>query len=91
MTIMVFKSIIHEIDHLGDAQNREIYRMVLRGILIVLQKWSREKKMQVNEMTAEKSFTLRELWNEQHPLIHTWFLLSSLSICFMSAIFFIFP
>ena len=34
---------------------------------------------------------LMTLWNKQHPLIHTWLLLSSISICFLSALFFIFP
>ena len=29
--------------------------------------------------------------DKQHPLIHTWLLLSSISICFLSALFFIFP
>lgn len=31
------------------------------------------------------------LWDKQHPLIHTWLLLSSISICFLSALFFIAP
>lgn len=34
---------------------------------------------------------LIESWHKQHPIIHTWLLLSSLSICFLSAIFFIIP
>lgn len=34
---------------------------------------------------------LLELLNKQHPLIHTWLLLSSVSICFLSALFFIAP
>lgn len=34
---------------------------------------------------------LMEIWNKQHPLIHTWLLLSSISICFLSALFFIAP
>jgi hypothetical protein len=34
---------------------------------------------------------LVESWNKQHPLIHTWLLLSSMSICFLSALFFIIP
>lgn len=33
---------------------------------------------------------LLELWNKQHPLIHTWLVLSSISICFLFALFFIF-
>jgi len=34
---------------------------------------------------------LKGLWDKQHPIIHTWLLLSSVSICFLSAIFFISP
>lgn len=33
---------------------------------------------------------LLELWNKQHPLIHTWLVISSISICFLFALFFIF-
>ncbi len=33
--------------------------------------------------------SLKQLWAEQHPIMHTWFLLSSLSICFLSALLFI--
>ncbi len=33
----------------------------------------------------------KDLWNTQHPLIHTWLLLSSISICFLSALFLIAP
>ena len=32
---------------------------------------------------------LLEMWNKQHPLIHTWLILSSISICFLFAFFFI--
>lgn len=32
---------------------------------------------------------LMQIWNEQHPIIHTWLLLSSISICFLFAVFFI--
>lgn len=34
---------------------------------------------------------IMEIWDKQHPLIHTWLLLSSISICLLSALFFIFP
>lgn len=34
---------------------------------------------------------IAEMWGKQHPLIHTWLLLSSISICFLSALFFIIP
>lgn len=33
--------------------------------------------------------SLFEMWNQQHPLIHTWLILSSISICFLSALLFI--
>ena len=32
---------------------------------------------------------LFEIWNKQHPLIHTWLILSSISICFLFAFFFV--
>ena len=32
-----------------------------------------------------------KMFDNQHPLIHTWLLLSSISICFLSALFFIIP
>ncbi len=47
--------------------------------------------MQVNDSFAQETFNIRKLWNEQHPIIHAWFLLSSISICFLSAILFIIP
>lgn len=34
---------------------------------------------------------LVEIWNKQHPVMHTWLVLSSISICFLSALFFIIP
>lgn len=39
----------------------------------------------------ESSFknTLSEMWSQQHPLIHTWLVLSSISICFLTAFLFI--
>lgn len=44
-----------------------------------------------NETAIKKNFILIDMWNKQHPIIHTWFLLSSISICCMSALFFINP
>jgi len=32
---------------------------------------------------------IQNILSEQHPIINTWLVLSSLSICFLSAIFFI--
>lgn len=46
--------------------------------------------MQPNELLVDKEITLKGILGEQHPIIHTWLVLSSLSICFMSAFFFIF-
>lgn len=46
--------------------------------------------MQSNELLMEKDFTLRGIWDNQHPLIHTWFVMSTVSICLMSAFFFVF-
>ena len=33
--------------------------------------------------------SLGKMWNQQHPVIHTWLVLSSISICFLSALLFI--
>ncbi len=33
--------------------------------------------------------TLKEIWEYQHPVMHTWFLLSSISLCFMFAFLFL--
>lgn len=30
--------------------------------------------------------TLMEMWDKQHPLIHTWLVLTSVSICLLSAL-----
>ncbi len=30
--------------------------------------------------------TLKEIWQYQHPVMHTWFVLSSLSLCVMFAL-----
>lgn len=46
--------------------------------------------MQPNELLADKEITIRGILGEQHPIINTWLVLSSLSICLMSAFFFIF-
>lgn len=44
-----------------------------------------------NTYCAEISYagSLSEMWNHQHPLICTWLILSSVSICFLSALLFI--
>lgn len=35
------------------------------------------------------SDVLANIWNKQHPLIHTWLVLSSISICFLFVLFFV--
>ena len=47
--------------------------------------------MLLNQTAIEKNFTVKEVWNKQHPIIHTWFLLSSISICCVSALFLMCP
>lgn len=44
-----------------------------------------------NTYCADISYSgsFSEMWNQQHPLIHTWLILSSVSICFLSALLFI--
>jgi len=32
---------------------------------------------------------LTNIWGKQHPLIHTWLVLSSVSICFLFVLFFV--
>jgi hypothetical protein len=48
-----------------------------------------EKNIEVNlgylESKIRKS-TIMEMWDKQHPLIHTWLLISSISICCLSAV-----
>ncbi len=41
--------------------------------------------MQVIENTA---MTIKEIWNDQHPVIHGWFVISGVSLCFMTAFMF---
>lgn len=41
--------------------------------------------------SADFGSSLIESLQHQHPVINTWLLLSSISICFLSAIFFVIP
>lgn len=41
------------------------------------------------QMNNTQGSTLVEMWNQQHPLMNTWLVLSSISICFLSALLFI--
>ena len=45
-----------------------------------------ESKIYTDSICAN---AIMDIWNKQHPLIHTWLLLSSISICFLSALLFI--
>ena len=45
-----------------------------------------ESKIYSNSLSSN---AIMDIWNKQHPLIHTWLLLSSISICFLSALLFI--
>jgi hypothetical protein len=47
--------------------------------------------MLLNETAIRKNFIIRDLWDKQHPIIHAWFLMSTISIFCMSALFFIVP
>lgn len=41
--------------------------------------------MQVIENTAA---TIKEIWDYQHPVMHSWFVISGISLCFMTAFMF---
>jgi len=41
------------------------------------------------QFCTDKDTLIKILWNNQHPLIHTWLLLSSVSICLLFAVFFV--
>lgn len=43
----------------------------------------------MNEIYIDKEFTLKAVWDEQHPIIHTWLVFSSLSICVLSVCFYV--
>ncbi len=49
----------------------------------------KEIKIESNYYDTGLTSVIVDSWNKQHPLMHTWLLLSSVSICFLSAIFFI--
>jgi hypothetical protein len=34
------------------------------------------------------AMTIREIWEYQHPIMHTWFLVSSLALCLTFAMLF---
>lgn len=48
-----------------------------------------EKNFEVNagyfDLKAHKN-TLIDMWDKQHPLIHTWLVITSTSICLLSAL-----
>lgn len=41
------------------------------------------------QVRKENDTLISILWNNQHPLIHTWLLLSSVSICLLFTVFFV--
>lgn len=43
----------------------------------------------VEDSLSNPNEYLAEMWHHQHPLIHTWLVLSSISICFLSALLFV--
>lgn len=45
----------------------------------------REVFMQTLENAAS---TIKEIWSYQHPIMHTWFVLSAISLCSMFAVLF---
>lgn len=47
------------------------------------------KDLEMEPCYCAANNALSELWNNQHPLIHTWLILTSLSLCFLSAFLFI--
>ncbi|MDD3436585.1 MAG: hypothetical protein PHC64_05480 [Candidatus Gastranaerophilales bacterium] len=47
-----------------------------------------ERSSEKKSFYTENENTIAEIWNNQHPLIHTWLILSSISICFLSAFLF---
>lgn len=49
--------------------------------------FSKDLEMEPCFCVNENAFA--ELWNNQHPLIHTWLILTSISICCLSALLFI--
>lgn len=74
-----------------DAVNNETLRQISVSIPNTLQ----ANKIFVKDTDIEKLYgsnaeaSLWEMWNQQHPLIHTWLLLSPISICFLFALLFI--
>lgn len=52
-----------------------------------------DKEIELNQSyyTNDIGSILRDSVQTQHPLINTWLVLSSISICFLSALFFIIP
>jgi hypothetical protein len=48
--------------------------------------------MQIREaVISDDNFKLRDLLEDQHPLMNTWLVLSSVSICVLSAVLLITP
>lgn len=70
---------------------------ILKNSVVSIPKSLYSGKILGNELELDSCYcvnanenALLDLWNKQHPLIHTWLVLSSISICFIFALFFIF-
>ena len=69
---------------------------VLRDSAMSIPKTLYANKVLTNELEIEPCYSsssagnvLMNIWGKQHPLIHTWLVLSSASICFLFVLFFI--
>lgn len=69
---------------------------VLRDSAMSIPKSAYSNKMPENELEIDSCYcidsaenALMNLFTKQHPLIHTWLVLSSVSICFLFVLFFI--
>ena len=51
--------------------------------------FGKDLEIENNYTTDASSATFSEMLSQQHPLINTWLVLSSISICFLSALLFI--
>ncbi len=51
------------------------------------------ERIELEPCTVESGIghSLMQSLHQQHPIINTWLLLSSVSICFLSALFFVLP
>lgn len=69
---------------------------VLRDSAMSIPKSIYANKIANSELEIESCYcsdsagnVLLNIWGKQHPLIHTWLVLSSVSICFLFVLFFV--